>query len=221
MSDADDFLIDAILDPDATRDSFEGEYNKDGTRKAIGGIPPMTVRRESKTLEFRRLLREDAAIEQIGDLPPEGGELVMILNGKFHGFDLIAALLRMAAQPAKIVRIGTMSINKTHVDLLCQTADAGTIRDMAMVVSAVFAEKDRDLWNYTLAEFANRGFRAQANRNHTKVITAELTDGRKYTIHGSLNMRRCHAYEQVHLVRCPALHDFYAEFLDTALTITT
>lgn len=221
MADADDFLIDAILDPDAARDSFEGEYNKDGTRKAVGGIPPMTTRRESKTLEFRRLLREDAAIDQIGDLPTEGGEVVMILNGTFHGFDLISAMLRMAGRPARIVRIGTMSINKTHVDLLCQIADAGTIRDMTMVVSAVFAEKDRDLWNYTLAEFTRRGFRGQANRNHTKVITAELDDGRKFTIHGSLNMRRCHAYEQVHIVNCTKLHDFYAEFLDEALRITT
>lgn len=216
MSDADDFLIDAILDPES-----EGKYTKEGKLKAVADIPDMAIHREGLKLKFRRLLREDAAIAQIEPLPQEGGEVAMILNGKFHGFDLIAATLRLSGQPATVVRIGTLSINQTHADHLCRLADEGAIRDLRMVLSDVFAKKDSDIYERIKAEFARRRFQITANRNHTKIVTLELDDGRKFTIHGSLNMRRCLAFEQVHVVHSQELHDFYAEFLDEALRITT
>jgi hypothetical protein len=224
MGDDEDFLIDSILDPGGGQDTFEGEYNRDGTRRAIG---PLRARAgafaEPAIRHTRRLLREDRALEVIGRLPAAGEEIALILDGTFHGFDLLTTCLRLAL-PARCIEahLSTMSINKTHVQHLLGLGD-GTLLDgptigrCALVVSEVFAEKDADVWLFIAQEFNRRGWRYTANRNHTKVMAMRMDNGTEIVIHGSLNLRRCHAYEQVQITRDRRLYEFFVTFIEDAL----
>jgi hypothetical protein len=61
---------------------------------------------------------------------------------------------------------------------------------------------------------AQRGQTVATTRNHAKLLCFDLNDGRKLVAHGSLNLRRCNAYEQVALAHDAALHDFLASYID-------
>jgi hypothetical protein len=213
-----DWNIDSILDADATRDASRGEYDAHGRRRAIGPIHAASIRRPSNKTIHRQLLRTSAAIDQIGQLPRPGEEIALLIDGTFHGMDLLTAAMDLGAAPAR-VRIGTMSINRTHIDALVALVSTGRATTLSLVASEVFAEKDPSTWAYLRQRFAELRLPHTANRNHTKLTLLECQDGRRFTIHGSMNMRRCNAYEQAHVSADPELHDWYARFLDQALTI--
>ena len=224
----DEFLVDMILNPGETQDTFAGEYDLAGRRVAVGPLRARAVRTgEPAQRRLRRLQREESAIAVLERLPDPGEEIAMIMDGTFHGFDLLGASLRLAA-PAECTaaHLSTMSINKTHVQhilALGQTdaqGDRPWLRDLTLLVSEVFAQKDPDVWEFIAREFAAHQppWRFHANRNHTKLIALAFDTAPPLLIHGSLNLRRCHAYEQVHFSRDPALYAFYVDFIEDALT---
>ena len=59
-----------------------------------------------------------------------------------------------------------------------------------------------------------RGQTLASTRNHAKLILWELDDGRFFVAHGSLNLRRCNAYEQLSLSQDKKLHEFFATYID-------
>jgi len=217
--DQSEFLIDSILDPAGSQDTVAGEYNRDGTRRRVGPLRARAARiREPAKRRFRRLAREEGALRVVERLPEAGEEVVLILDGTFHGFDLITAVLRLA-DPVRCTDawLSTMSINKTHANHLLSLGDEGHFDRLALLVSEVFAQQDKPVWNYLNERFPVRGWRVHANRNHTKVVALKFEDGSRVVMHGSLNLRRCHAYEQVFMSRDADLFTFFVDFIREAL----
>lgn len=180
------------------------EYRADGTRARIGIGRDPALRRRSEKRTLRRMLREEAAAEQIDRLPDEGEEILLLLSGRWHGFDLFGAIMRLGA-PAKIAEahVSSLAINKTHTRRLEEMLDEGEIGRLTLVVADVFREKSKSEWSELQRVFgadpARR--RVAAVRNHTKLMAIRLTDGRCYAVHGSLNLRRCSSYEQASISR--------------------
>lgn len=212
-----------LLDPrdanDVDDDGRTGpatEYAADGTRARIGLDRDPVLRRQITKRDLRRMLREDAAAEQIDRLPEPGEEILLILSGKWHGFDLFGAVLRLAA-PTTIAEahVSTLAINKTHARRLEELLAARQIGRITLIVGEVFREHSPSEWAELVRVFgADPKTRTLgATRNHTKLMALRLTDGRTLAIHGSLNLRRCSCYEQASLSADPATYRFFRDFV--------
>ena len=210
-------LIDSLLDPEGTQDTTAGEYAADGSRRRVGIERDPAHRRQPKLREFRRGLRHEAAKEVIGTLPEAGGEIVIVLAGTFHGVDLFTATLDLAGVPAKFVDFATLAINKTHTELLAGLYDEGRVQAMRMLISDVFRANSIPEWTHLSQTFERIGQPLHTARNHAKIICVEFVDGRKFAIHGSLNLRRCNSYEQAAIAHDAELHDFFRQFIDDAI----
>lgn len=190
------------------------EYDADGRRRRIAAIEsPLTQRRQSPRRETRRIGREQACVDQIGRLPEPGEELVMILDGSWHGFDLVGAVLSLAGVPAARLLVATLGFNLTQANRLGEMIDEGLIGSVVFVVSEMF--RDQNVAEFTaLAEVVGaRGGTVAAYRNHMKLIVIELEDGRKFVSHGSLNLRRCNNLEQMALNQDAELAGFFESII--------
>lgn len=177
-------------------------------------VGPITCRRTARR-RFARGKREAAAVDQIRELPDRGEGLVMIMTGTFHGWDLVAAVLRLAGgAEIEHLRVATLGFNRAQTLDLGELIDAGRIRRLTMVVSEMFREKNRSEFKLLDEEMTRRGQVVRCDRNHAKLLCFELNDGRRLVSHGSLNLRRCKSYEQVVMSHDEKLHDFFAAFID-------
>lgn len=209
-----DDLIDIIL---GTATQQVPEYAPDGKRHRIGLDSDPVMRREPERRRMQRLTREQAAAKQIGTLPHTGEDVCLIMTGGWHGFDLVGAMLELAA-PAVIdhLRIATLGFNRLQAQHLADLIDAGQVRRLLMVVSEHFVATSRGEAELLRELMSARGQTVAKTRNHAKLLCFELSDGRRIVAHGSLNLRRCNAFEQVILSNDAGLHDFFAAFIEDA-----
>ncbi len=176
---------------------------------------PRTVRRAAK----RRLVRgfrELAAAEHIGELPGELEDVVLILTGRYHGFDVLTAMLDLAGYDAAELMIATLGFNRAQTDTLGELLDDGRIANVTFLVSHMFTEKNAGESAYLREALESRGHRYAVARNHAKLMLIRLTDGRHFVAHGSLNLRRCNSFEQLVITQDPALYGFFADYIREA-----
>lgn len=186
----------------------------------VGGMTrdPRTIRR-ARARVMKRLARQTNAARQIERLPRKGEDLVMIMTGNFHGWDLVGAILQLAGEQTSIdyLRVATLGFNRTQSDELAELLDAGRIGAVSFMVSELFRDKNVAEFDYLAQVLRSRGQRIEANRNHAKLILVELSDGRKLALHGSLNLRRCNSWEQLVISHDAKLHDFFADWINEVL----
>lgn len=176
-------------------------------------LAPQTHRRETTKRRFARVRRQSRAVEQIGKLPGKGEDLVMIMTGSFHGWDLVGAVMDLTGCPIRELHVATLGFNQAQTLHLAEMIDAGQIGKLTMVVSEMFREKNPREFKGLAEAMTARGQVVAANRNHAKLLLFDMADGRKYVTHGSLNLRRCNAYEQVAISRDDALFEFFRKFI--------
>lgn len=169
---------------------------------------------ESPRRRLDRARRGQSAVKQIGRLPAVGEEIVMIMTGDFHGWDIVGAVLDLAGVAAAHLRVATLGFNRSQTIHLASLLDAGRVRRLTMAVSEMFREKNKSEYALLAAEMQSRGQTVKCGRNHAKLMLFELADGRRIAVHGSLNLRRCNSFEQVAISASVELHDFFAAFID-------
>lgn len=204
----------AVPDPAA-------EYDADGSRRRIGLATDPIIRRKSPRRTLRRLGREAAAVEQLQRLPEPGETYNLILTGRWHGFDLVGAIIELA-KPDTVDRleIATLGFNVTQTHHLADLLDAGAIGSVRFLVSDMFKEKNPAEFGILRTELESRGQTVAARRNHAKLLLFEMASGRKLAGHGSLNLRRCNSFEQLEISTDPTLHDFFRDFITDAIEDT-
>jgi hypothetical protein len=168
---------------------------------------------ESPRRRCQRIGRERACIHQLERLPRPGEELLLILDGRWHGWDLVGAVLELAQQNLERLDVATLGFNRSQTIHLVRMLDAGRIRHATMLVSEVFREKDRDDYALLHAQLTTRGHVVAATRNHAKLLLFTFADGSTLTAHGSLNLRRCNAFEQLAITPDPHVHDFFLAYI--------
>lgn len=78
-----------------------------------------------------------------------------------------------------------------------------------LVCSVYFQAHNREHYDDLDREFNARGFRLAAKLNHAKVMALELSDGRRFTIEGSGNLRSCGSVDNVLITADAGLFEFY------------
>ncbi|MEM8738273.1 MAG: hypothetical protein AAGG38_07320 [Planctomycetota bacterium] len=165
-----------------------------------------------------RMLRNQAAAEALGELPGQGEETLIVMTGRYHGIDILDAMLDLAGCPAIEAYIATLGTNKSNIAAVCEHLDAGRIERLTTVVADVFAAKDHAEAAYLRHMMDARGQRVIVARNHAKLILLHMADGRKFSLHGSLNLRRCNSFEQAAIVHDAETFDFFRQFIEDIAT---
>lgn len=190
------------------------EYDRRGQRLAVGAVTVKAQRTESPKRRLRRIGRERACVDQIERLPAMGEELLMILDGRWHGWDLVGAVLNLKDQPVSHLHVATLGFNRAQTHHLVELLDDQHVHQVTMLVSELFREKDRDDYNLLSFELARRHQAVAACRNHAKLLLFDFDDGTVLTAHGSLNLRRCNAFEQLAMTPDPEVHAFFRQYIE-------
>ena len=177
----------------------------------------LRVAMRKKVSAKRRMMlaqRQGNAAEQIAELPGHDEEIVMIMTGDYHGWDIVGAVISLAGVGVRHLRVATLGFNQAQTLHLAEMLDDKTVGQFSMVVSEMFRDKNKSEFASLRQELEDRGQALACGRNHAKVMCFDLEDGRTIVTHGSLNLRRCNSYEQISISGDRKLHDFFAEFID-------
>jgi hypothetical protein len=178
-------------------------------RRARQDVPaPIT----GKAIEHHTAQLAEAA-DVLRVIPAAGETLHAIMTGRYDLMQLVAVLVGKIG-PCMKVRIATLSFNARNLVDMLQLLDSQAVGRMDLLASAFFRDHNRDLWQDTLDEFRQRHQRAAAARSHCKVITLACTDGRRFVLEGSANLRTNGNREQLALTQDVGLHDWYAAFIE-------
>ncbi len=194
--------------PDEDRDNAKGD--------AAQGRAGLTF---LSRVNRRRLAGVKRAAELLDVLPTEGETLHCLLFGFFDLANVVLALLDKVAVPCQTLRIGTLSLSKRNAVDLAALLDAGAVRSLDVLVSDYQYRHDPEIMAVCLEELRDkRGQRVAAGRSHAKLVTLALTDGRRFCLSGSANLRTSRNAEQLDLSCGPQPHEFYDSFLAEMVT---
>jgi hypothetical protein len=146
---------------------------------------------------------------------PEAGEVYTVLmSGSFDGFDFVKAILDLAA-PATIeeLYVATLGFSEDNAGQLMMMLDKKQIGKVWFVASCYMRDKHGSKFKNLHDALEKRGHPVRATRNHAKVIAIKLSDGRKISVDGSLNLCSCRNVEQAHVWHDPQLFDFYSAYI--------
>jgi hypothetical protein len=161
---------------------------------------------------------QQAAKELLRELPAAGTILHAILPGTFTPLDLVPAVLELANATAKEVHLSTLGFSSANVQTLCALLDSKAIRALSLVCSRYFAAASKEIFTTAERELPPRGARLIATRSHCKVMLLQLTNGDRWVVEGSGNLRSCVCLEQVSLCNDPALYRFHRTWLRRVLS---
>lgn len=176
---------------------------------ATVNLPKKLAHREkAKRRVFYDYSEVHNAVNLIQPLPARGETIHAVMDSHFKGVDLVPAILRLAARPARELIITTLGFNQRDAACLCELAERGDIERLAMVCSNFFAEKDQAAYNYARERFAKVGGRLAVSRNHSKLLLFDMRPD-YYTVESSANLRSCMNFEQFALTNSKPLFDFH------------
>lgn len=177
---------------------------------------PRTRRRVARR-RLVRGLREKAAAEHIGTLPEPGEDVVLVMTGKYHGWDMLTACLDLAGCRCDELMVATLGFNRAQSEALAELMDADRVGAVTFVVSEMFRGKNGGELDHLRDTVESRGGTVGVNRNHAKLILIGLADGRRLVLRGSMNLRRCNSFEQIEISDDPALYDFFRAYIRDAI----
>ncbi|HQK01302.1 MAG TPA: hypothetical protein PLP12_12575 [Verrucomicrobiota bacterium] len=211
-------LTDAELDALATADlALEAQDGREPKRQTAGqetGVGQakrlVTRARRHRTYDLRNVPH---AVALIKPLPRRGEVIHAVMGGDFAAWDLVPAILDLAARPADELFIATLGFNGTNNGHLCQLLDQGAIRKAHLLASDYFAKADPSTFKPAQEHLAARGVRLVSARTHAKVIGLAFEPEHFYVIEGSANLRSCNNLEQFTLTNDRDLYRFHQTWI--------
>lgn len=208
------------IDADALQqidlDGLRPVFPADAIRKDAGVCldEEQTYRRRGRhtAADATRISKARDVLQQ---LPAEGESIHVILRGTFRNSDFVDAIMELAAPAvAEELYLATLGLDRKTADGLLRLLDAGTVRRCTLLACVYFESHDKSLWGWVVGELQRRGSRALAARNHTKLQLYALSDGRRYVMESSANLRSCNMAEQATLTHDAGLYRFHAAWID-------
>jgi hypothetical protein len=205
------------MDLDALQPVFSelAGHENDAARGWVGDR--RHVRRTDKRvmLDARRLAD---AIKHIGRLPDPGEAHHLVTAKRYSLWNVVQAVLQLAA-PATIVYLGiaTLGFSRQNLEELLDLLDRGQIGKVDFLFSVYFKSNEREICQRMAHELTTRGHRVVAMLTHAKVMLLELTDGRRFVVESSANLRSCSSIENIMLTQDTGLFDFHCRWLDDLL----
>lgn len=175
--------------------------------------------RRSTKRQMRHLIDVQAAANHLERLPVDGESFHCVMSGRFHGFDLVPAILRLA-EPATCTRLTvcTLGFNKANASELVDLFDAGKVTAVDFIASCYFKSTSGDEFELLHRQLTARQQRCVAIRSHAKLLLFEMTDGSRYVVESSANLRSCQNVEQFCLTHDDGLLDFHRTWIDRLIT---
>ena len=195
----------------------DAEYDDQDQRVAVASTTRRVVRYDSPKRSAQRLGRRGACVDQLGQLPTDSEEIILLLDGRWHGWDLVAAIRELAGRPISQLHVATLGFNRDQTHQLAADLDAQQIGRVSMLVSEMFRDKNSAEFSELKQALTERGQQLAATRNHAKLLCLELEDGRRFACHGSLNLRRCNSVEQLAISTEPTLYGFFTSYIQQAV----
>jgi hypothetical protein len=156
------------------------------------------------------------AIRTLDGLPADGESWHIVVRGNFAMFDLIGAVLELAA-PATIARldISTLGFSRSNIEELCLLLDSKKIDSLSFIYSIYFRSTEKEICHRLDHELSSRGHQVLAMRNHSKVMLFEMSDGRYFVNETSANLRSCRNCEQCCITQDRELALFHRGWMDS------
>jgi hypothetical protein len=193
-------------------------------QSVFGDVVRMDAVKLDNEVSFRTCAKHTAmdatrvkrAREVLDRLPEPNESIHVILSGNFRNSDFIDAILQMTAPVvAEELWLATLGLDRHTANLLLRLIDGGQIGRCHLVACVYFESHDRALWGWIVSELEKRGSRAMAARNHCKLQLYGLSDGKRYVMETSANLRSCHMSEQACLMQDAGLYDFHRGWIDS------
>lgn len=163
---------------------------------------------------YRRMLTTRQAAACLERLPEPDECFHVVMSGSYHGWSLAPAVLTLAT-PAIIDRltVATLGFNTDNAESLIELLDAGQIHRVDFVCSHFFRHSTSDVFDLLHGALTSRGHRIAAVRSHAKLLLFELSDGRRFVVESSANLRSCKNAEQFTLTQSAELLAFHRGWL--------
>jgi hypothetical protein len=147
-------------------------------------------------------------------LPKDGHSIHILLSGNFDGYAFIPAILRLA-DPTTIseLYIATLSFNHTTAGRLVELLDTGKVGRLWFVCSHYFQKTNSEIYAPFATALQTRGQHLKATRNHAKLMAFKMSNGKCYTIEGSMNLRGCRCIENCCITASDDVFTFYAGYV--------
>lgn len=208
-------MDDALPDFDLSR--IKPFYADDAPARnaKIGLADDLRFSRAARKRHYQHLLHVSNAAKHIRALPAAGETLHCIMRGTYNAWDLVPALLQLAA-PATIrhLHVATLGFSASNVRELIDLLDRRSIERVTFVCSLFFRCQTEDVWSYLHHQLAERGQQAVAIRCHAKILLFDLSDGRRFASESSANLRSCNNIEQFCLTHDAELHAFHRQWIE-------
>lgn len=188
-------------------------------RNAAAELPDsLKYARRAAKRQMLHLLNVANAAAHLERLPDEGETFHCVMRGNYHAWDLVPAVLRLAA-PSAIAYLGiaTLGFNRQNAAELLELCDAGQIGRVDFICSCYFRSTSGDEFAFLHDGLTGRGQRVAAVRSHAKILLFELNDGRCLVVESSANLRSCRNVEQFTLTHDAGLLAFHRKWISTLL----
>ena len=201
------------MDLDGIKPLFPAEAVADKDKPRQLNADRKMIRRADKAvmLDARRLAN---AIEHIGALPSKGQSYHLITEKKYSMMHIIPATLHLA-EPARIAYLGivTLSFSQANLQDLLTLLDAGQIEKVDFAYSCYFKSNNKVDCQRLVDELTSRGHRVFSGLIHAKILLLLLSDGRRFVVESSANLRSCSSIEQLAIFHDGRLFDFHREWI--------
>ena len=171
-----------------------------------------------------RILRANAlqsknAVKEIASLPELEESLHIIARGNFPLWSIVPAVLKLSGGATiDSMHIATLGFSTSNATDLLSMLDAGQVKAVALVCSVFFERQNPAEYQMMADGLSARGQRIVALRSHAKVIAIALSDGRRFAVESSANLRSCRNLEQITFTQSPDLHRFHAGWMNEVIT---
>jgi hypothetical protein len=181
-----------------------------------------TLKRRARRRKLLNALESENAVKDLRELPGRDESIHCIARGNFPLWAIVPAALKLA-RPAAVdaLHIATLSFNDQNTAELLALFDAGKVRAVWIVASAFFERQNPKEYRLMADGLAGRRQSIVALRSHAKVITMAMSDGRRFVVESSANLRSCRNIEQFTLTEAPDLYEFHRRWIEDVTAAAT
>lgn len=184
------------------------DYDRTDNNSDCRYIRPRPARMPSACVRFDNA---DALAREL--VVDDGMRADVFVTGSFIFGDFIEAFLCRNNIRATEITISTLSISEENIDSLRMLMDKGFIDHLRIMVSDYFYSHERRTivpYLYKQLDIEDR-FDLGVARVHTKTCHILSSDGAKFVMHGSANLRANCNIEQFTIEEDKKLYDFYED----------
>jgi hypothetical protein len=193
----------------------------EGTHDEVNTVKRLSRDRSHVRTPSRRLYVDyrsnPDAYRHLHQLPAAGESLHGVISGKYALWELVPALLERTGQSIDQLHIATLSFNKQNASDVLSLIDDGHIKTVSLLISYYFKSTSRPIYDLLIPQLRERGFPVLAMRTHCKLFLVRMTDGSRYVVESSANMRSSVNIEQFVLTRDDGLYEFHRQWIDDEL----